>query len=82
MGADNVFLAQDLVEYDRQYESVMSWTFGQVFICTTLDAAERISVAIKRKAISLDGDVFDPSGLISGGNFVINMFFIEINIIY
>ncbi|CAH1397372.1 unnamed protein product [Nezara viridula] len=67
VGAENVFLAQDLVEYSSEYESVMAWTFGQVFICTTIDAAERISSVVRRKAISLDGDVFDPSGLISGG---------------
>ncbi|XP_014278362.1 structural maintenance of chromosomes protein 2 isoform X2 [Halyomorpha halys] len=67
VGAENVFLAQDLVEYSNEYEKVMAWTFGQVFICTTIDAAERISTVVRRKAISLDGDVFDPSGLISGG---------------
>lgn len=67
VGAENVFLAQDLVDYSSEYESVMTWTFGQVFICTTIDAAERISSVVRRKAISLDGDVFDPSGIISGG---------------
>ncbi|XP_073977324.1 structural maintenance of chromosomes 2 isoform X3 [Rhodnius prolixus] len=69
VGKGNVFPAQDLISYDREYESVMSWAFGQVLICTSMDAAEKVfnHPEIKRKAITVDGDVFDPSGVISGG---------------
>uniref|UniRef100_A0A0V0G6N5 Structural maintenance of chromosomes protein n=1 Tax=Triatoma dimidiata TaxID=72491 RepID=A0A0V0G6N5_TRIDM len=69
VGKGNVFPAQDLISYNKEYESVMSWAFGQVLICTTMDAAEKVfnHPEIKRKAITVDGDVFDPSGVISGG---------------
>lgn len=66
----NVFCAQDLIEYDREYESVMSWAFGQTLVCLDSNAAMRICDCneIQRKAVTLEGDVFDPAGIISGGN--------------
>ncbi|KAF6208651.1 hypothetical protein GE061_017109 [Apolygus lucorum] len=68
-GRGNVFLALSLVEYEPRYESVMSWTFGQTFICTSTESAKKVAFhpEIKRKCIDLDGNVFDPSGIISGG---------------
>jgi structural maintenance of chromosome 2 len=58
-----------LIEYDPKYESLMSWVFGQTFVCTDGEAALKLcyNPEIKRKAITLDGDVYDPMGTISGG---------------
>ncbi|XP_014250224.1 structural maintenance of chromosomes protein 2 [Cimex lectularius] len=69
VGKGNVFPAQTLIEYNPEYEPVMSWAFGQVLVCTTIDAAEKVSCHrdVRRKAITIDGDVFDPSGVVSGG---------------
>lgn len=67
-GADNVFLAQSLVQYNPEYENIMSWTFGQTLICPNIDVAEEVCNKYHKKTITLDGDVFDPQGVISGGS--------------
>ncbi|BES88116.1 structural maintenance of chromosomes protein [Nesidiocoris tenuis] len=68
-GRGNVFLAQALVDYDPEYEAVMRWCFGQTFVCMTTEAAKKIAFhpEIRTKAIDLEGNVFNPQGVISGG---------------
>ncbi|XP_028132616.1 structural maintenance of chromosomes protein 2 [Diabrotica virgifera virgifera] len=69
VGAENCKPAMSLIEYDRELQSAMEFVFGNVFICRDLSIAKQISFhdKIRRKCVTLDGDVTDPSGTLSGG---------------
>ncbi|XP_069678521.1 structural maintenance of chromosomes protein 2 [Periplaneta americana] len=69
VGPENVKPALSLIEYDPVIHPVMCWVFGQTFICKDMDTAKRVTFheRILRKCVTLDGDVFDPSGTLSGG---------------
>lgn len=47
----------------------MEFIFGNVFICKDMNVAKTITFndRIKKKCVTLDGDVTDPSGILSGG---------------
>lgn len=47
----------------------MGFVFGGSFVCTDQDAAKKVTFdrAILTKSITLEGDVYDPSGTLSGG---------------
>lgn len=69
VGAENVHPAIDLVEFDPQYRTVMEYVFGSRLVCTTLDAAKEVAFNpnVMCSTITLDGDHFDPEGILSGG---------------
>jgi structural maintenance of chromosome 2 len=58
-----------LIEYDPAIHAAMQWVFGQTFICKDMETAKKITFhdRILKKSVTLDGDVFDPSGTLSGG---------------
>jgi structural maintenance of chromosome 2 len=62
-------LALDLIKYDRQYSPAMQFVFGSTMICSTSEIARKIAYNdnIRVKCVNLDGDVFDPSGMMTGG---------------
>lgn len=62
-------LALNLINYKDEVKPVMQYVFGNVFICNTQEVAKKLAFDpnIKVKAISLDGDVYDPNGIMSGG---------------
>ena len=64
----------DLVEYDSLYYSIVSNQLGNVIVATDIDSANKISAAISRryKVVSLDGDVINVGGSISGGSLLKN----------
>lgn len=47
----------------------MEFIFGNVFICKDISIARQVAFhdRIKRKCVTLDGDVVDPAGILSGG---------------
>lgn len=47
----------------------MEHVLGNVFICKDLDVARQVAFheRIRRKCVTLDGDVVDPAGVLSGG---------------
>ena len=69
LGKENCQLALSLIEYPEETKSTMAWIFGQIFICKVMNVAKKVAFhkQINRKCITLDGDVFDPSGVFSGG---------------
>jgi len=69
VGRDKVFPALDLIDYEPGVHSAMEWIFGQVFVCTDTETARRVCYdeRIQKRCVTLDGDVFDPSGTLSGG---------------
>ncbi|PNF31371.1 hypothetical protein B7P43_G10071 [Cryptotermes secundus] len=69
VGKENVHTALSLIEYDPAIHPAMQWVFGQMFICKDMETAKKIAFheRILKKSVTLDGDVFDPSGTLSGG---------------
>uniref|UniRef100_A0A1B6DSC9 Structural maintenance of chromosomes protein n=1 Tax=Clastoptera arizonana TaxID=38151 RepID=A0A1B6DSC9_9HEMI len=69
VGADKVYPALSLIEYDRIYQPAMEWLFGQVFVCDNMNSARVVTFdkRILTKCVTLEGDVMDPAGTISGG---------------
>jgi structural maintenance of chromosome 2 len=70
---DALFLAKDLVNYDRsKYETLMNYVFGSTMICSTSAIAQRVAfdeqLGLNAMAITLDGDIYNPAGILSGGD--------------
>jgi structural maintenance of chromosome 2 len=68
-GAANVDTAISLVKYNKDVDAAMKHVFGGNFICKDMDVAKKVTFheKIKTKSVTLDGDVTDPSGTLSGG---------------
>ena len=60
--------AIELVGFDEEIRNAMEYVFGSALVVDTPDAASKICDATKTRTITLDGDVYDPSGTISGGS--------------
>ena len=70
---DAIFLAKDLVNYNAsKYETLMNYVFGSTIICSTSAIAQRVAfdekLGLHAMAITLDGDVYNPAGILSGGD--------------
>jgi structural maintenance of chromosome 2 len=60
-------LALELVGYDAEVRKAMEYAFGGAIVCDSSDAAKEIMQSTRTKAVTLEGDVFDPAGTMSGG---------------
>ncbi|OCF77510.1 nuclear condensin complex protein [Kwoniella mangroviensis CBS 8886] len=65
-----VNLALDLVGYSDDVSAAMAYVFGDTFICADKQAAQAVTFNknIGVKSVTLEGDVYDPSGTLSGGS--------------
>ncbi|XP_059484394.1 structural maintenance of chromosomes protein 2 [Neocloeon triangulifer] len=70
VGANDVWLAMDLVEFDPQLKPAMQRIFGNTLVCRTQDAAKSLpfNPRVGCTCVSLEGDSFSPSGVMSGGS--------------
>lgn len=59
--------AVDLVQFEPQYERIMDAAFGRVLVVNNLEVANAICKQCKIKCVTMEGDVVDPSGTVSGG---------------
>ncbi|KAH8393307.1 hypothetical protein KR215_003892 [Drosophila sulfurigaster] len=68
-GHDNVDSAMSLISYDRYFEPVMQFVFGGILICKDLEVAKGLSAdqRIGGRCVTLEGDVVDSAGTLSGG---------------
>ncbi|XBW34566.1 hypothetical protein QEN19_000129 [Hanseniaspora menglaensis] len=68
--SDKVDLALNLIGYEKDVARAMEFIFGSSLICETSDIAKKVTFhpQIKTKSITLDGDVYDPEGTLSGGS--------------
>ncbi|MFW9921698.1 MAG: chromosome segregation protein SMC, partial [Candidatus Thorarchaeota archaeon] len=57
--------ALDLVEFDEKFRVAAEFVFGQTLVVKNLDAARRIGFTYR--AVTIDGDVVNPTGAITGG---------------
>ena len=62
-------LALDLVGYDEDVSAAMAYVFGDTFVCADKESAKAVTFdkRIGVKSVTLEGDVYDPSGTLSGG---------------
>ena len=60
--------AIDLVEFDESVRTAMEYVFGSTLVVDGMKAANQICDATKTRTVTFDGDVYDPSGTISGGS--------------
>uniref|UniRef100_A0A7S1Z056 SMC hinge domain-containing protein n=1 Tax=Trieres chinensis TaxID=1514140 RepID=A0A7S1Z056_TRICV len=60
--------AIELVGFDEEVRSAMEYVFGATLVVDTPEAANKICDTTKTRTVTLDGDVYDPSGTISGGS--------------
>ncbi|XP_058799887.1 structural maintenance of chromosomes protein 2 isoform X2 [Phymastichus coffea] len=68
-GEENVQPALSLIDYPEVTRPAMQYIFGNVLICKDMDVAKRVAFHsnVQRKCITLQGDVVDPAGTLSGG---------------
>ncbi|OWR45652.1 Structural maintenance of chromosomes protein 2 [Danaus plexippus plexippus] len=68
-GPSEVQLALDLIDFPPSLRPAMSWVFGNTLVCSSLEAARRVTFdpRVRCRSVTLDGDVFDPAGTLSGG---------------
>lgn len=66
---DNEILAiQDLIDYDPSLKSAMEYVFGDTILAPDVDKAMKITYShLKKRTVTLDGDVIMPGGDMSGG---------------
>ncbi len=60
--------AIELVGFDEEVRGALEYVFGSSLIVDGTEAANKICDATKTRTVTLDGDVYDPSGTISGGS--------------
>ncbi|MCJ1313119.1 Structural maintenance of chromosomes protein 2 [Agyrium rufum] len=65
-----VDLALSLLGYDEEISKAMEYVFGSTLICEDAETAKRVTFdpAVRMKSVTLEGDVYDPSGTLSGGS--------------
>ncbi len=63
-------LALDLVGYDDEVGNAMKFVFGRTLVCKDMESANKITFDrnVYSRSVTLDGDVADPSGTMSGGS--------------
>ncbi|KAI2789082.1 Structural maintenance of chromosomes protein 2 [Penicillium oxalicum] len=65
-----VDLALSLIGYDEEVVAAMNYVFGNTLICQDAETAKRVTFdpSVRMKSVTFDGDVYDPSGTLSGGS--------------
>ncbi|KAI5475198.1 nuclear condensin complex protein, partial [Pseudohyphozyma bogoriensis] len=63
-------LALSLVGSDAEVSKAMEYVFGNTLICPDAKTANLVTFnqQVKMRSVTLDGDVYDPSGTLSGGS--------------
>lgn len=69
VGKGRAVTALSCVDYDRQVEAAMKFVFGHSFLADDMNVAKQVTYhrQIMCRSVTLDGDVVDPSGTLSGG---------------
>ena len=65
-----VDLALSLIGYDNEVSAAMNYVFGSTLVCEDAETAKKVTFdpAVRMKSVTLEGDVYDPSGTLSGGS--------------
>ena len=67
---DFIGVLSDLIEYDKMYKNIVENQLGTVIVAKNLDSATRISNKVNRKykIVTLEGDVVNVGGSLTGGS--------------
>lgn len=67
---DRAHLALTLVGYEDEVSAAMAYVFGNTLIAQDSEVANAVTFNkdIRMKSVTLDGDIYDPSGTLSGGS--------------
>ena len=67
---DFIGILSDLVTYNKKYKNIIENQLGQIILATNIDAATRLAHLIKNKykIVTLDGDVINVGGSMTGGS--------------
>jgi structural maintenance of chromosome 2 len=62
--------ALELVGSSEEVEQAIRYVFGSTFICDDSDAANAVAFdgSVSSRAVTVDGDVYEPSGTLTGGS--------------
>ena len=60
-------VALSLIGYPDEVARAMAFVFGDTIICADADSANAVTFGAKVRSVTLNGDVYDPSGTLSGG---------------
>lgn len=65
-----VDLSLSLIGYEDEVASAMEYVFGSTLVCDDAETAKKVTFdpAVRMKSVTLEGDVYDPSGTLSGGS--------------
>ena len=68
---DFLGVMSDIISYNKEFDNVIKNQLGNVVVVTNMDAATRLSHMIKAKyrIITLEGDVVNVGGSLTGGSF-------------
>jgi len=63
-------LALTLIGHDREVSAAMTFVFGDTLICDDAESAKAVTFhpQVGLRSVTTQGDVYDPSGTISGGS--------------
>ncbi|KAH7886786.1 condensin complex subunit SMC2 [Phlebopus sp. FC_14] len=64
-GKANVALS--LIGFPDEVARAMAYVFGDTIICADAESANAVTFGAKVRSVTLNGDVYDPSGTLSGG---------------
>uniref|UniRef100_H2YJF9 Structural maintenance of chromosomes protein n=1 Tax=Ciona savignyi TaxID=51511 RepID=H2YJF9_CIOSA len=69
VGRDNVNLALSLVGMDEEIRKALEYVFGGALVCDTMENANKVAFNpnVKTRTVTLAGELFDPSGTLTGG---------------
>ena len=57
---------RNLVKYDSKFEKAIKYAFGDTVLMDTMEHARKYMTGVR--IVTLDGDVFEPSGAMTGGS--------------
>ncbi|KAF2484852.1 structural maintenance of chromosome protein 2 [Neohortaea acidophila] len=65
-----VHLAVTLIGYEQEVQKAMEYVFGSTLIAADAATAKKVTFdpSVRLKSVTLEGDVYDPSGTLSGGS--------------
>lgn len=65
-----VELALNLIGYENEVSRAMEFIFGTRLVCEDADTAKKVTFhpQVRARSVTLQGDVYDPEGTLSGGS--------------
>lgn len=67
-GDNDVVAVQDMIQYEPYLKPAMEYVFGDTIIASDVDKAMKITYShLKKRTVTIDGDMIMPGGDMSGG---------------